>query len=69
MSISALGTFLALFCMGIFTYLKHIQVDVSSVGWIPVLCLSVGICISAIGLRPVPYVVAAETLPQNVSAS
>lgn len=66
MSASAFGTLLALVGMGVFVYLKYLYFDVSSVAWIPIVCLSTAVCISAAGLRTIPYVVSAEILPQNI---
>lgn len=63
---SSLGTGIALFSMGIYAYLKELNYDLSTFTWVPVLCLSAVVSVSAAGMRPIPYVVASELLPQNV---
>lgn len=67
LSVSSFGTCLSLILMGTFSYLKHLDYDVNAVAWIPLLCLSSAVYISAIGMIPLPYVVASEILPQNVN--
>lgn len=66
LSASSFGTFIALTGMAVFVYLKHINVDVSEIAWMPLLFLSTGLCVISIGLRSIPFIIAAETLPQNV---
>lgn len=66
LSTSSFGTGIALFAMGLYAYLKDLDYDLSALTWIPVVCLSAVVTVSAAGMRPTPYVVASELLPQNV---
>lgn len=61
-----MGTGIALFGMGMYAYLKDLNYDLSAFTWVPIVCLAAVVSISAAGMRNIPYVVAAELLPQNV---
>lgn len=53
--------------MGAHDFLKTaLQLDVSAYSWVPLMSIS-GVCfIAATGMNVMPYVVAAEVLPQRV---
>ncbi|XP_049834985.1 facilitated trehalose transporter Tret1-like [Schistocerca gregaria] len=61
----AVGTSVAL--LGVYLYLKQqTQVDVTSVGWLPVTCLSIYVLMHAVGLSPLAYVVVSETVAPRI---
>ena len=66
--LSASGATLGLALMGTYSliYVKQ-YADLSSFEWVPVTILSFIIFVSGIGVLPLPYVIIAEILPQNVS--
>ncbi|XP_063698306.1 facilitated trehalose transporter Tret1-like [Culicoides brevitarsis] len=63
---SAYGSATCLAVMGLYSCLKDLNVDVSSYGWLPLLCLSLLVFIAANGASSVPYVVIGEIFAQNV---
>lgn len=65
--VSTSGCGFFLLSMGMFDYTKNVLlVDVSAYSWIPLLSLSGVALLSASGMMSLPYVVAAEILPQKV---
>lgn len=64
--ISAAGSAMTLLVTGVYCYLNTSGFDVSSLNLLPIITLSAFIFVTAIGLNPVPYVVAAESLPPKV---
>lgn len=63
---SAYGSATCLAIMGLYSFLKDFNVDVSSFGFLPLLCLSLLVFIAANGASSVPYVVIGEIFAQNV---
>lgn len=66
--ISSVGLFLGLGAMGSFVYLRNHAYDVSSMNWIPLVCLSWVILIGNVGVLNVPFVVMTEIFPLKVNA-
>ncbi|XP_047002479.1 facilitated trehalose transporter Tret1-like [Schistocerca americana] len=65
LSNAAVGASVAV--MGVYLYLKaETQADLSSIGWLPVSCLSVYVLMVAFGLAALPYVVIAEIVPTRI---
>ncbi|XP_049790316.1 facilitated trehalose transporter Tret1-2 homolog [Schistocerca nitens] len=65
LSNAAVGASVAV--MGVYLYLKaETQADLSSIGWLPVSCLSVYVVMVAFGLAALPYVVIAEIVPPRI---
>uniref|UniRef100_A0A1B0DDL9 Major facilitator superfamily (MFS) profile domain-containing protein n=1 Tax=Phlebotomus papatasi TaxID=29031 RepID=A0A1B0DDL9_PHLPP len=65
---SLLLTGLCLSVMGIYFYLNHLQYDLSSISWLPVVFLS-GTFFVAAGVLNVPVYILAELLPVKVRSS
>jgi hypothetical protein len=51
-----------------FLYFKHLEYDLSSYGWIPVMVLALAVMMSSVGVCPMPYVLAAEMFSVHVSS-
>lgn len=65
---SAAATAVGLTVMGLYSFVgSHLQWDLTAFSWVPVTSLSFVIFIASIGILPLPFVVLAEVLPQNVS--
>ncbi|XP_068085312.1 facilitated trehalose transporter Tret1-like [Anabrus simplex] len=56
----------SLLALGVYFYLKDTGVDISVVGWVPVLCLSCFVVSLSIGLGPLIYVVLTEIIPSPI---
>lgn len=65
--VSAASTSGGLAIMGLHSYLDKHGWDMQALDWVPVASLSFVIFIASIGILPLPFVVLAEVLPQNVS--
>lgn len=65
--VSAASTSGGLAIMGLYSYLDKHGWDMQALDWVPVTSLSFVIFIASIGILPLPFVVLAEVLPQNVS--
>lgn len=65
--VSAASTSGGLAIMGLYSYLDKHGWDMQDLDWVPVTSLSFVIFIASIGILPLPFVVLAEVLPQNVS--
>ncbi|XP_067009869.2 facilitated trehalose transporter Tret1 [Anabrus simplex] len=55
--------------LGAFFYLKHLEIDVSNIGWLPVISLSVYMVGIAIGVSPLPFLVITEVCLPAASKS
>lgn len=64
--ISCSSTSAGLSIMGLYSFLDKQGYDLQSFNWVPVASLSFVIFIASIGILPLPFVVLAEVLPQNV---
>lgn len=64
--ISTAGSALFLTVTGIYCYMGAHDFDVSSLNLLPIISLSAYIFLSSIGINPLPYIIAAEVLPQRV---
>ncbi|XP_067009671.1 facilitated trehalose transporter Tret1 [Anabrus simplex] len=53
---------ISLISIGAFFYLKHIEADVSSIGWLPVTSLSIYVIAQSIGVGPLLYTVLTEII-------
>lgn len=61
---------LSLLTLGIYFLLKEqLGRDVSSVSWLPLVCLVVYIAAYCLGIGPLPWIVMSEVLPPNVKGS
>jgi len=57
---------LSLLALGLYFFLKEqLQLDVSAIGWLPLVCLIVYISTYCLGIGPLPWVVMSEVLPPN----
>lgn len=63
---SSVGTGTGMFLMATYSYLNHLDVDLSAVGWIPVASLSLAVFSASLGLMPLPFVMLAEVLPMKI---
>ncbi|CAO1413721.1 unnamed protein product [Diamesa hyperborea] len=66
LGISSGGTGFFLGVLGIYSYLDHTLVDLSKVGFIPILSLSLAIFVASIGIITMPFIVLAEISPQKI---
>lgn len=65
---SAAATSAGLTVMGVYSFLRsHLEWEMAGFSWVPVTSLSFVIFIASIGILPLPFVVLAEVLPQNVN--
>ncbi|KAJ6649968.1 Facilitated trehalose transporter Tret1, partial [Pseudolycoriella hygida] len=64
--ISSFGAAISLIMFGTFSFLHGKGVDLSSVDWLPVVSLSFYIFINCVGLRTVPFLYIAESLPYDI---
>lgn len=55
-----------LFITGAYTYYVKQGFDLSNFNILPVVALSLFICVSAVGIIPIPYVLVSEVFPQKV---
>ncbi|KAK4875748.1 hypothetical protein RN001_012170 [Aquatica leii] len=65
--ISAIGMFIAEVVLGLYFYLQ-ISHDVTSIFWLPILCLIVYIIFYNLGFGPLPWTVMAEIFPSNIKS-
>ncbi|XP_022913023.2 facilitated trehalose transporter Tret1-like [Onthophagus taurus] len=64
---SSIGCGLALLSESIYFFLDlHTSIDVSSISWFPVLGLVVYVCLTAIGLGPIPNVILGEIFSASI---
>lgn len=63
---SSYGSAICLATMGFYSFLKDIDVDVSSINWLPLVSLSLLLFIACNGACSVPFVILSEIYPQNV---
>lgn len=64
--ISAMGTGLGLTVMGTFSFLKSINIDVSTFRFVPVISLSFVIFIASCGILPLTYIIISEINTQKL---
>ncbi|GAB0091271.1 hypothetical protein DMENIID0001_060900 [Sergentomyia squamirostris] len=67
--ISSVGTGICLLILGCHFYLKSIDVDLSSYGWIPLISCSGAVFIAALGVMNVPFFIVAEIVPAKIRSS
>lgn len=66
--VSASCTAIGLFIVGLYSFLdKQLEWQMTAFDWVPVAGLSFVVFIASIGVLPLPFVVLAEVMPQNVS--
>ncbi|XP_063975840.1 facilitated trehalose transporter Tret1-like [Diachasmimorpha longicaudata] len=65
--ISCLGMAISHCLLGLFLLLQHLEYDVKSINWFPVVVLSFYTILYCIGIGPVAYVVTPEVLSPDVS--
>lgn len=63
---SAYSSALLLAVMGLHSFLKEMQVDISMIMWLPLVCLSLLVFVAANGASSVPFVVIGEIFAQHV---
>lgn len=63
---STAGATVALIVTGTYSYLHSIGNDMSALRLVPVISLSAYVIFVAVGLKPVPYAIVSEVLPQKV---
>lgn len=66
LAISAAATSCGLTVMGLYSYLEKHDYNLDGYSWVPVTSLSFVIFIASIGILPLPFIVLAEVLPDNV---
>ncbi|KAF5279151.1 hypothetical protein FQR65_LT03397 [Abscondita terminalis] len=66
--ISAVGMLISEVALGLFFYLQEHNKDVSSISWLPILCLIVYIIFYNLGFGPLPWTVMAEIFPSNIKS-
>lgn len=66
MIISTTLTSIGYCIVGTYSYLRSLGYNVNSLGWIPILGLSLVIFVASLGILTLPYVIVAEVLPQKV---
>jgi SP family facilitated glucose transporter-like MFS transporter 8 len=49
----------------VYLYLKQIDVDVRTFGWLPLLCVTMLVCAFSLGFGPLPWVMMAELVPNE----
>lgn len=57
---------LCTFLIGLYFYLHEIRVDVSSIGFIPLVSLCVFIILFSVGFGPIPWMLIGEILPAQI---
>lgn len=67
LSFSAFTTGLGLACLGIYSYLRSLEYDMSSFGWLPVASFSMTIFVASLGVLTLPFMVIAEIMPEKVT--
>ncbi|XP_022231665.2 facilitated trehalose transporter Tret1 [Drosophila obscura] len=67
--VSAVGIGLGQSAMGSYSYLKVLDYDVSSYGWVPVAGFSFMLLLAASGLLTLPFLVIAEILPPKIRST
>jgi len=66
--VSAIGMGVFQGLLGLYFYLRHLQVDLTSVPWLPIASLIGYVTLYAVGFGPLPWAVMAEMFPPNVKA-
>lgn len=66
LNMSALGCFVALTSLSLFSYLNTNGYDLSSFEWIPVVCLALVVFIASSGFMPLSHIARVENLPTKV---
>ncbi|XP_041974757.1 facilitated trehalose transporter Tret1-like [Aricia agestis] len=64
--ISSVSMIVTLVTLGSYFYLRDLNVDVSSYGWLPLLCLVVYVLGFSIGFGPIPWLMLGEILPSKI---
>ncbi|XP_069693163.1 facilitated trehalose transporter Tret1-like [Periplaneta americana] len=67
--ISAVGMGISEIILGIFFKIQNDGSDVSSIGWLPVICLVVYITVYSVGFGPLAWAVMGELFPANVKSN
>lgn len=67
MTISSIGTALFFSVLATYLYLKKTGVDLSNLGWIPIMSLSLVIFIASLGIISLPFVITTELMPTKVN--
>lgn len=65
-SFSAFGTGFGLTILGLYSYCKMIELDVSMFSWVPVTSFSLVIFLASCGVLTLPFVVISEVLPEKI---
>ncbi|XP_029168642.1 facilitated trehalose transporter Tret1-like isoform X3 [Nylanderia fulva] len=69
MYISAVSMAVTLFALGGFFYAKSSGVDVTNIGWLPLVSLIVYVVGFSLGLGPIPWLMMGEILPAKIRGS
>ncbi|KAJ8932854.1 hypothetical protein NQ318_017799 [Aromia moschata] len=67
--LSAAGMMISEAILGIYGYLKDHDHDVSSISFLPILCIILYIVMYNIGFGPIPWTITAELFPSNVKSA
>lgn len=65
--VSLIGSSLGIYCVALFSYLRHLGYTVSSFQWVPVASLSVVIFTASAGVAPLMFIGMVENVPPKVS--
>lgn len=66
--VSSFAMFLTTLTLGIYFYLKHNGTDVSSIGWLPLLCVCTFIFLFSLGFGPIPWMMMGEIFSSTVKS-
>lgn len=69
LSISLVGATVGLFCLAVYSYLRHVGYDMSNFLWLPVVCLSIIIFITSAGIVALAHICAIENYHAKVSSN
>lgn len=66
LTVSALGMLICLLVLGVYFHMQINRVDVSGIGWIPLISLMTYIVVFAIGFGPIPWLLMSELFPGEI---
>lgn len=66
--ISCIGMCVCHYILGTFCYVQELGYDISSLGWIPVVALSIYVIVYCLGMGPGPYVISSEIFDRDISS-
>ncbi|XP_046414412.1 facilitated trehalose transporter Tret1-like isoform X1 [Neodiprion fabricii] len=67
--ISSISMIVTLFTLGVFFYVKHLKIDVTAVGWLPLTSFVIYVIGFSLGFGPIPWLMMGEILPAKIRGS